>query len=61
IHYFLHDADLLQFFSGQCNCLLSHSDIISEQLWDDIITEEQHFLKIAVDNGDDNHYHQVGS
>ncbi|GAC42595.1 preprotein translocase [Paenibacillus popilliae ATCC 14706] len=27
--------------SAQCDCLLSHSDIISEQLWDDIITEEQ--------------------
>lgn len=42
IHYFLQDTDLLQFYSGQYNCLLFHSDIISEQLWGDIIIEEQH-------------------
>ncbi|PWW02940.1 hypothetical protein DFQ01_108219, partial [Paenibacillus cellulosilyticus] len=39
----------LHFFSAQCNCLLSHSDIISEQLWGDIITAEQQTFENEVD------------
>ncbi|TMV07332.1 hypothetical protein FE781_15790, partial [Paenibacillus thermoaerophilus] len=49
IQNLLHYKYLLQFCSGQCHKLLSHSDIISEQLHRDIITEQQHFMRLPLD------------
>ncbi|TMV06628.1 hypothetical protein FE781_16775, partial [Paenibacillus thermoaerophilus] len=48
IQNLLHYKYLLQFCSGQCHKLLSHSDIISEQLHRDIITEQQHGIVLIL-------------
>jgi hypothetical protein len=41
---FLHHKCFLPFCSGQCHGLLSHSDIFSEPLHRDIITEQQQVI-----------------